>query len=1102
MKHFRLSFEFTRSLALAGAILGLAQGTHAQATTPMTISGTVTDPDNLALPGVAISLTSPVLKAPLSTVSSATGEYSFAALAAGDYTVAFELQGFAPVRRTVTVSAVDTKPVLVSVKMALGGMSEVVNVVGSQIEGAKVTASLPVTVIGVEQIQAVAAGSGDELFRTIPQAGNVTFNSSFIPTSSNSARGDVNSISLRNLGAGNTLVLLNGRRTVVHPTTQAESLVPVFTYNTNAIPVAGLKRVEVLRDGAAAIYGADAVAGVINTVLQDHYTGGSFEAQFGPSEGTSKREGRLSGVYGRGVLGGRGHFTVFGSAERRSALLDSDQEFTRYADKRPLFAGTEFATATSLDGRATASAFGVFQTPASFGTIRSNGVAVTGTTGLFHIAPQANPTCGVVISPGLCLDSGAQNVTTDRNLRLESASFKTSTIPKVERYNLFSTFTYKMNDNVSLFSEFGYYNAESHGTTTSPAVSTTTTITIPATGYYNPFGAATLPNGQPNPNRLPGLSIPASGVPVTINTYGLVDFGATPVTVNNEQFRVLGGLKGKARGFNWESALLYSRATVDDQSYAVSATKLQQAVSLTTPDAYNPFNGGDLSNLSYGDGTPSSASAIASIGVPILRASKTSLALWDLKISRPDLFTMPGGPVGLALGVEARHETYDDNRDSLIDGSTTYTDAVSGARFLSDIIGTSTSPDVSGKRTVASTYAELAVPVVSPEMNIPLVDRLELQIAGRAEHYNDFGDVAKPKVAGAWDLVPGLRVRGSWSQGFRAPNLEQINVTQVSRSNSRQDYIFCEADLRAGRIASFNACARSRATQAIRSGNPNLEPETSDSLSYGAVIEPKFIPERFGRLTFTADIWRINQKGIIGVFGEGNAVILDYYLRVTGSSNPNVHRGAPTPEDIAAFAGTGLTAVGAVTSVDDLYVNQLPQEAKGVDLGAIYRLNTERLGNFDVNVDVSHLKTLFQSPSPNIQDLLDARTAGKINAGTIITGASELVGQNGTPAWRGSGSITWSKGRLSANWFSNYVGKFYSTGLTYAAGGFFNIPATTFHNLSVAYEFRSHGLTGLRIRAGVRNIRNTPPPLSPGGYVAAAYNPDPRYWFFSIRKTF
>src|SRR5690606_34128026 len=164
-------------------------------------------------------------------------------------------------------------------------------VVGSQIRGAKVTAALPVTNIGEEQILSSAATSGDELMRSIPQMGDVTFNSAYLPATSNSARGDTGSVNLRNLGIGNTLVLLNGRRVVGHPTSQAnEHLVPVLTYTTNAIPVSGLKRLEVLRDGAAAIYGADAVAGVVNTVLRDDMNNWTVSAQYGVAEGTDMWE--------------------------------------------------------------------------------------------------------------------------------------------------------------------------------------------------------------------------------------------------------------------------------------------------------------------------------------------------------------------------------------------------------------------------------------------------------------------------------------------------------------------------------------------------------------------------------------------------------------------------------------------------------------------------------------------------------------------------------------------------------------------------------------------------------------------------------------------
>lgn len=156
------------------------------------------------------------------------------------------------------------------------GEGEIV-VVGTQIRGAQVTDVLPVTVLNENDIDAVAPASGDELFRAIPQAGDVTFNEARLTGGINDARGDTASINLRGIGTGNTLMLLNGRRMVLHPAIQVENLVPVATVNTNAIPTAGVRRIEVLRDGASAIYGTDAVAGVINTVLRDDFEGVRIE---------------------------------------------------------------------------------------------------------------------------------------------------------------------------------------------------------------------------------------------------------------------------------------------------------------------------------------------------------------------------------------------------------------------------------------------------------------------------------------------------------------------------------------------------------------------------------------------------------------------------------------------------------------------------------------------------------------------------------------------------------------------------------------------------------------------------------------------------------
>lgn len=117
------------------------------------------------------------------------------------------------------------------------------------------------------------------------------------------------------------------------------------------------------------------------------------------------------------------------------------------------------------------------------------------------------------------------------------------------------------------------------------------------------------------------------------------------------------------------------------------------------------------------------------------------------------------------------------------------------------------------------------MPVISPEMDVPLARNVELQLAGRFEDYSDLGNVAKPKVAMAWDLFDGVRIRGSWAQGFKAPNLEQINATVVTRANNRTDWVRCEADLRAKRIASFSNCSRSMSVSAQGAGNPDLQPQ-------------------------------------------------------------------------------------------------------------------------------------------------------------------------------------------------------------------------------------------------------------------------------------
>ena len=971
-------------------------------------------------------------------------------------------------------------------------------VVGTNIRGARTTAALPVVNLGREQIEATGANTGDELLRTIPQMGDVLFDSANNPQTSNSARGDVNSVNLRSLGVGNTLVLLNGRRVVQHPTSQGTSdtgTVPVLSYNSNAIPVSGLERLEVLLDGAAAIYGADAVAGVVNTVLRTDIDGLEISARYGGAEGTQMRDFETNLFAGKDF--DRGNVSIFASYADRTALWAEDQDFTRSDDLRPLFAGyPDFADVQSLDGRSSHTPWARLSV-GSRPVIRSNGVAVTNSAGAFRFQPSSFG-CGVNLGDDICISSGNHNFnTTNREMRYDTRH-DTTVRPSVQRMSLFLTGRYDLTDNVEAFGEIGWYDA--HSRAVQPPVVNLNQIWIPASNYWNPFGPVTFADGSANPNRLPGLTnVPAAGLPVLMTNYRFVDTGYQVVKVDNYQSRLLGGLRGEWNGFDWETALLYSEAEAEDSSPNINMTALQQQLALSTPDAYNPFSGGCVATPSFEDCSPSSQAAIDAIVFDLKRVSRTTLTMADLRLSRPDLFTLPAGPVGVAFGLEARRETQEDDRDENLDGTFTFVDMVTGETNLSNVSAVSPNPDTYGERDVYSAYVEFAVPLVSPEMNIPLVHAVDVQLAGRYEHYSDFGSVAKPKIAVAWDVVPGVRLRGSYSEGFRAPNLEQTNATQYARLASGVDYVRCEADLRAGRIANFAACSQNTSGASLLvAGNPDLEPEESVNSSYGLVLQPSFIPEQFGDFTFTVDRWRIEQDKIVGLLGAQTALALDYLNRVEGGSNPLVVRAAPTPEDIALFEGTGLTAAGEVISINDRFINLQPQTVSGLDLAMNWTLRQTAWGTFIVDVAATKLEEFTRDPGDIVNQLFQARADGTINAGTALPDSSQLIGQNGRPEWRVNASLVWRKGPYRAGVSSQSISSFEQPDLLGTSTNPWVVDSRNTINAYVDYEFP----TDTRLRLGVRDLTNEGPPLADGGYRGSVHSPWGRYWYVNVTASF
>ena len=939
-------------------------------------------------------------------------------------------------------------------------------VVGSQIKGADIAGALPVTVLGEEDIEVTAAVSGEELFASIPQVGSVTFNSVGF-TGVNGARGDVASINLRAIGTGNTLVLLNGRRLVLHPGTQVQNFVPVNSVNTNALPVTGIRRVEVLRDGAAALYGTDAVAGVINTVLKDDFEGFRGQVQYGGSEGTSLRELKVSAEFGHTFNDGRSNFSLLANFLDREGMPATDLRNAATEDLRPFFEGTDFEGDTQLRNLSTQTQFAEFRS-------LSGSIAAIGDDD-FHIQPDSFAGCLVDLPGDVCADNGGS---IDTALRLDRAGFR-DLVGDSTRGSVFAFFNHDFDSGLEFFGEASYYRSDFSRERETAQMLSSNRVVVPASNFHNPFG-----------------------VDLQIRDLRPLDVGRRQIDVDNDSFRILGGLRGVWAGWDWETAGLYTEAETNDTTgNRVSNTLFQQSLALSTPDAYNPFSGGDTTDTNLPNLTANSQATIDTFRIDVSRDSRTTLALIDAKLSRPDIVALPAGDVGVAMGAEWRRETFLDDRDDRLDGTTTFTDLVTGETNLSDVMGSSPTPDTRGDRNVYSAFIEVAAPLLSPDMNIPLVEQFDVQLAARFESFSDVGEVIKPKVAFSYYPVSWLQVRGAYARGFRAPNLEQINANGIRRVNGgREDWILCEATSRANGTDFDVGDCDGVSVQSVRSGGPDLKSENNQNFSIGAVFQPAD-----SGLTLTVDLWKIKQEDLVGLFGDQNQVSLDYLLRVQGSSNPNVIREAPDAGTIALFAGTGLDPVGEIIEVRDDYTNLAEREASGIDIGAFYDLDTN-LGEFRLAANAAYLGRFFQDPSAEGDALIEGVETGVISDEVDVPGSLDLIRQNGRPKWRWSSSVRWRNGQWGAGVFARYVGGVNDTSVNTSERDFLPIDAWYTVNLYADYTIEDAGwASDTRIRFGVRNLTDNLPPLADEfatGYFEELHSNRGRYWYGSVRKEF
>ena len=359
---------------------------------------------------------------------------------------------------------------------------EEVVVIGSQLRGASITGALPVTVISSEDIEALGVDSGDELLAQIAENGANYYNEQDWNGGINGARGDVGSFNIRNLGTGNTLALLNGRRLVQNPSYQTEaiggSFVPVMSVNSNNIPIGGVDRVEILKDGASAIYGADAVAGVVNTVLRKDFEGFNIKARLAAFDHFSTEDNKVSIEFGTDLNNGQTNLGIFFDYYDRGEI--NANEDPRWADGDWAYNNLDLDPFTaSFRNSSTQSIYGRFQAPGSWS----------------HY-PAGNSRCNASSAADLgaagCLEDQSSSSGRPRTNLNEDRAVRS----QLERTNFFVYLNHEMQDGSELFTEIGAYSADSGPRnlyqqstlgSSSTCSSNIQAMIIPAENFYNPL---------------------------------------------------------------------------------------------------------------------------------------------------------------------------------------------------------------------------------------------------------------------------------------------------------------------------------------------------------------------------------------------------------------------------------------------------------------------------------------------------------------------------------------------------------------------------------------------------------------------------------------
>jgi iron complex outermembrane recepter protein len=649
---------------------------------------------------------------------------------------------------------------------------ERVEITGSNIKRVNAETVAPVEVITREQIARTGQATIADVLRNLPANSGGSFGESFGNSFAPGAAG----ISLRSLGQKTTLVLLNGRRVAGYGF--AQNLQDTFV-DLNSIPTSAVERVEILKDGASAIYGSDAIAGVVNIILRRDYRGAEITLSGGTSEG--KKDYGFTVTGGKGDLGAD-RFNVFGVFDyyKRDETMLSDTKFGETRDYRGIPGGRNFQSLTG--GGTWAPVVPTGSNPNALSTTQRQA-----------IAGCPNPITGAqAVEMGLLAPTSPLATTPGNTFCPFNSNTQISALPGTERMGVLTRGTFEFSPTASAYAELGLSRNKTEQTFTSPFFAGTTGLTASA-GSLQPWTY--------NIQFAPG----AAGNPYGTNAIflgSLIDVGTRRNEITSDSIRGLVGAKFSLGTWDLDSAVGLSNNKVESMNFnrlSLAGTSAVFGVPTTAPAAPGTFPTSTSTTYNLNNPALNSQAVRDQMLVNFPRTSKSELAFVDTKASTELSWAkLPGGNVGLAIGGEFRTEKLKDSPAEI---------ARTGGVLGQGVTATD------GKRDNSSIYTELA---------LPLFKSLEMQLAARYDKYSDYGSSTTPKVGVKFTPSDFAAIRANWGKGFRAPTMPEISpsvATFFTTVTDPQDGV-------------------TRQISGVFAGNPNLKAETSESTTLGIVLEP------------------------------------------------------------------------------------------------------------------------------------------------------------------------------------------------------------------------------------------------------------------------